>query len=154
VTTDVVGKRGIVAGREIAARPASDSSSGRDTRNIERPFDSVVGSPEHLRESFVRAAAAADRAVGLWLARAPGRVPDDVGRSTPHPALGELRALRALVRASATAYARRLRADGATPERMLVLVKTAAGASSSPGFGMQQLTNDIVRWSIEAYFDD
>jgi hypothetical protein len=41
-----------------------------------------------------------------------------------------------------------------TPERMLVLVKTATGHRASPGFGAQELTSDIVRWSIEAYFDD
>jgi hypothetical protein len=37
---------------------------------------------------------------------------------------------------------------------MLVLVKTAAGHPAIPGCGTQELTNDIVRWSIEAYFDD
>jgi hypothetical protein len=59
-----------------------------------------------------------------------------------------------MVRAAATAYVRRLRAEGTTPERMLVLVKSATSDHGSPGFGAQELTNDIVRWSIEAYFDE
>jgi len=37
---------------------------------------------------------------------------------------------------------------------MLVLVKEATRHHGLPGFGAQELTNDIVRWSIEAYFDE
>jgi hypothetical protein len=113
-----------------------------------------VGSPEHLRATFGRAAAAADRAVGLWLARRfPAGLPDDV-RPPEQASAGELQTLRALARASATAYARQLRADGTPPERMLVLVKLAAGQPRLQGFGARELTNDLVRWSIEAYYDD
>jgi len=37
---------------------------------------------------------------------------------------------------------------------MLVLVKVAAGHLGAHGFSARELTNDVVRWSIEAYFDD
>ena len=112
-------------------------------------------SSEHLETAFRRAATVADRAVGLWLARnskqstpvdlRPGQ-PDDTGSNLP--------ALRMLARAAATAYARQLRAEGLPPQRMLVLVTAATSHQGFPGFGAQELTNDIVRWSIEAYFDE
>lgn len=120
---------------------------------FQRRADDAIGSPEHLRASFVRAAAVADRAIGLWLARGSlARLPGDAEPSADDR--NDLRALKAVVRASATAYARRLRADGTTPERMLVLVKGAAGHRGIPGFGTRELTEDVVRWSIEAYFDN
>jgi hypothetical protein len=122
-------------------------------RGVPEPAEYGVGSPEHLRVSFQHAAAAADRAVGLWLARSDGSIPlADLRDSTADRSAGELRALRALVRASATAYARRLREEGVSPERMLVLVKAAAGHPGAPGFGVQELTDDVVRWSIDAFF--
>ena len=62
--------------------------------------------------------------------------------------------LRALLRAATVSYARRLRAESATPERMLVLVKRAVGHPSSLASEAQELTNDVIRRSIEAYFDD
>ena len=117
--------------------------------------ETAVGSVEHLQVAFVRAAALADRAVGLWLARSSR---ESTGSYPTAQAVGEpdneLRALRALARAAATAYARRLRAEGLTPERMLVLVKAATSSHGFPGFGAQELTSDIVRWSIDAYFDE
>lgn len=52
---------------------------------------------------------------------------------------------------------RRLRADGVSPEGMLVLVKAALRDSTPPGIGAlearQALTADVVRWSVEAYYD-
>jgi hypothetical protein len=103
--------------------------------------------------TFAHAAAAADRAVGIWLART-SQTPADLPATSRDRASGEFRALRAVVRASATAYARRLRSEGVTPERMLVLVKAATVNNRIPGFSAQELTNDLVRWSIEAYFDE
>lgn len=105
------------------------------------------GSPEQLRAAFERAAAVADQVFV-----APRSTLDDL----PAHNLGQISTvagIRALVRAAATAYARRLRDDGVTPERMLVLVKTAAATHGSPRLSDRELTNDIVRWSIEAYFD-
>jgi hypothetical protein len=118
-----------------------------------RTADPAVGSPEYLHNVFARAAMVADRAVGLWLARSSGQAGDQAPRAVGRGDADEFGALRAMVRAAATAYVRRLRADGTTPERMLVLVKSATSDHGSPGFGAQELTNDIVRWSIEAYFD-
>jgi hypothetical protein len=123
--------------------------------SVAAPADTVVGSPEHLQSTFAQAAAAAtDHAVGTWVGRIGRGKPDDMAQSPESRSSGDFRALRALVRASATAYARRLRDEGATPERMVVLVKAAAGHHGIPGFSAQELTNDIVRWSIEAYFDE
>ena len=112
-------------------------------------------SSEHLETAFRRAAAVADQAVGLWLARnSKQSTPVDVKPEAQHQTDNDLLALRALARAAATAYARQLKAEGLPPERMLVLVKTATRNHGFPGFGAQELTNDIVRWSIEAYFDE
>jgi len=98
------------------ARPAPRSSRATaqpDAAEQER-VEEPIGSPERLRAVFARAAAAADRAVGVWLARAST---GDSRALTPSDdrAADDLRSLRALVRASATAYARRLRTEGAPP---------------------------------------
>ena len=133
------------------AKRGSDLSGLTPSRG---PSDTIAGSPEHLQSTFALAVAAADRAAGLWGAKnAPG-FPDDVARPPEDQIAADFRSLRALVRASATAYARRLRDEGTTPERMVVLVKAAAIHHGVPEFSVQALTNDIVRWSIEAYFDD
>lgn len=50
--------------------------------------------------------------------------------------------------------ARRLKAEGLTPEQMPVLVKAAMSIHGLLEFGAQALTSDIVRWSIDAYLDD
>jgi hypothetical protein len=119
----------------------------------------AVGSWEHLQAAFARAPTVADRGVGLWLSR------DDEGSIVRDPSAGnadgpdnaerpgnELSVHRALARAAATAYARRLKAEGLAPEQMLVLVKAASSIHGLLGFGAQALTSDIVRWSIDAYF--
>lgn len=114
-----------------------------------------MGSWEHLQAAFARAATVADRGVGLWLSR------DDEGSIVRYPSAGnadrphnELSVLRALARAAATAYAPQLKAEGLVPEQMLVLVKAATSIHGLLGFGAQALTSDIVRWSIDAYFDE
>jgi len=139
---------------EPGSRIAMNGSATRDGAPVSCP-ETTVGSFEHLQGAFIRAATLADRAVGLWLSRSSGQSADSYPTT---PELGEpdneLRALRALARAAATAYARRLRAEGLTPERMLVLVKAATSNRGCPGFGAQELTSDIVRWSIDAYFDE
>lgn len=115
--------------------------------------DVTVGSPGHLRSTFAQAVAVTDRAMGYWLAR--NATPILADRSDhSEDGSGDIRALRALVRASATAYVRRLKETGVTPERMVVLVKEAAGHPGARGFAAQELTSDLVLWSIEAYFDD
>ena len=134
--------RGVTAPASADSQPESEPPAADTSR-------------EQLRAAFETAAAVADRAIGPWLARSPSWSPP-VGlqqreSSNSPPTLG---ALRAVVRAATTAYARRLRDDGVSPERMLVLVKSAAASHGSPRFGSQELTNEIVRWSIQAYFDD
>jgi hypothetical protein len=142
-------------GSERPPRMGTLGSPSRDGSLPEFGAETVVGSPEHLDATFARAAAAADRAVGLWLARSlEHALPDQLSQVESGGTPSDLRALRAMVRAAATAYARRLRDEGATPERMLVLVKSVTSQHTSPGFGAQELTSDIVRWSIEAYFDE
>jgi len=140
--------------KKSIASPLPDAvDAGRPLRTASG--DGAVGSPEHLHVTFERAVAAADRAVGLWLAQVSASVPDDLRNTAPaHQSASDPRALRALVRVSAIAYARRLRDAGVTPERMVVLVKEAAGRPSSVGYAVQELMSDMVRWSIEAYFDE
>ncbi len=48
---------------------ASDGAPARETTPVSLSPDAVVGTAQHLRATYVRAAAAADRAVGIWLAR-------------------------------------------------------------------------------------
>src|SRR5688572_11854300 len=102
--------------------------------------DAVVGSAEHLRSVFDRAGPAIDRALGRWLERTAVPVFADRAEPAAEASQSELRAMRALVRAAATAYARHLRDDGVRPERMVVLVKQATGYPLSQGFAVQELT--------------
>lgn len=132
---------------------APTGSVSRDvTRGALIATDAPVGSPEYLHSAFAHAATVADRPLGSSI-RASGEAGDQAPRKVGGD-VDEFGALRAMVRAAATAYVRRLRAEGTTPERMLVLVKSATIDRGFPGFGAQALTNDIVRWSIEAYFDE
>jgi hypothetical protein len=64
--------------------------------------------------------------------------------------------LREQLRASVSAYARRLRAEGQPSERMLILVKTAVREAVPPELDsveLRELLEDVVRWSVEAYYD-
>jgi hypothetical protein len=64
--------------------------------------------------------------------------------------------LRELLHASVAAYARRLKAEGQPPERMLVLVKSAVREAVPPELDaveVRELVEDVVRWSVEAYFE-
>ena len=62
---------------------------------------------------------------------------------------------RTEAQAGVAAFVARLRADGTPPERMLVVVK-AAVRDVTPGVLSQgqlhAMTEDVVRWSIEAYY--
>ena len=139
----------------LSSRVRTPVPSGVGEATCSDQSEETVGSAEHLRSAFGRAASAADRAVGLWLAyQSHAEVRADWPGSPDRGVGSEFHSLRARVQASATAYARRLRDEGLTPERMLVLVKVAAGHPGAPGLGTRELTNDVVRWSIDAYFDD
>ena len=103
---------------------------------------------ESLHAAFARAARAIERS-----AIDTPRSADVHGDAPTQQEIGDLRDLRSTVRGAAAAYARRLRDEGVTPERMLVLVK-ATTDTTKPGAAVRELTNDVVRWSIEAYFTD
>ena len=105
---------------------------------------------QRLHAAFLRAAHVIERLVSTTSVPAD-LAPADVLAFDDYE--HDIRTLRSMVRGEAAAYARRLRDEGVTPERMLVLVKATTEATG-PGFGVQELTNDIVRWSIEAYFAD
>ena len=136
------------------SRPAARDASTADASHDCGP-EIGVGSWEHLQAAFTRAATVADRAVGLWLARDSNRSIIRYANASPADMPDtELSVHRALARAAATAYARHVKADGLAPEQMLVLVKAATSIHGLLGFGAQALTSDIVRWSIDAYFDE
>jgi type VI protein secretion system component VasF len=104
---------------------------------------------QRLQAAFIRATTAIENSLVDAPTSSLG-VPDD---ASSREDVTDIHALRAVVRRAASDYARRLRDEGVTPERMLVLVKATTDASKS-GFAARELTNDIVRWSIEAYFAD
>ena len=135
------------------SRTAAGDSPTADAKRDCGP-EIAVGSWEHLQAAFARAATVADRAVGLWLSKDANRSIVHFTAATVDRLDPELSVHRALARAAATAYARRLKADGLAPQQMLVLVKAATSIHGLLGFGAQALTNDIVRWSIDAYFDE
>jgi hypothetical protein len=149
-------KGGPVSSAAVAAVAASGKTADKVARKDEVCLtDAAVGSAEHLQTAFLRAATAAEQAVGLWLARnSKHSIGHDASPAEPAGTGDDLRALRALARAAATAYVRRLKTEGLEPERMLVLVKAATTGHGSPGYGARELSDDIVRWSIEAYFDE
>ena len=79
--------------------------------------------------------------------------------TTSHRAVRESEALRAALRltlrASVTAYVRRLHDEQVPPERMLVLVKDAVRAATPASADVlegRELMESVVRWSIEAYY--
>ena len=69
----------------------------------------------------------------------------------------ESAARRTELREAVRAYVRDLRDEGQPPQRMLVLVKSAVRDSTplrtEPLEARQELTADVVRWSVEAYYE-
>ena len=79
-------------------------------------------------------------------------------RSPRDAASDPLVALLAQLRAATTRYVYALRADGARPEQVLVQVKGLVRESmSAEGWSdpeaTRALTAEVVRWSIDAYYD-
>ena len=75
--------------------------------------------------------------------------------STSQRAVRDSEALRAALRTSVTAYARRLHDEQVPPQRMLVLVKEAvreATPAAADVLERRELMESVVRWSIEAYY--
>jgi hypothetical protein len=116
----------------------------------------ALGSDGHVRETLGRAReairasrerTAQSRSV---LARAESLI------DASEPAVRESHALRAQLQTSVTAYVRRLRADGLPSERMLVQVKSVVRDATPPELDVdeaRELMEDVVRWSVEAYYD-
>lgn len=79
----------------------------------------------------------------------------DAARLRERSAAG--RAEQAELRGAMGDYVRRLRADGVPPQSMLVLVKEALRESTPAGLAAlearEALTAEVVRWSVEAYYD-
>jgi cytochrome c-type biogenesis protein CcmH/NrfG len=72
-------------------------------------------------------------------------------------ALYENGSLREPARTAVIAFARAERAAGASPERVVILLKKAAGDAyyrASGSLDTRRLREDIVRWGIDAYFAD
>ncbi len=69
-------------------------------------------------------------------------------------ALSDVRAAREKLRDGATRLAVLLRASGATPEAMIVEVKSVLGAAAPAVWGTRReaLTAEVVRWSIVAFY--
>ncbi|WP_284351220.1 hypothetical protein [Roseisolibacter agri] len=70
-------------------------------------------------------------------------------------AIRQSQALRAELRASVTALVQHLHDDGEPPQRMLVLVKSTVAAALPPECDPSErraLMEDVVRWSIDAYY--
>ena len=116
---------------------------------------SGLGSRAHIRQTLDRARTAMHEArerttrSHTLLARA-----EALAGASPR-AVQESVALRAELRASVTAYVRQLKADGMPSERMLVQVKSAVHDATPPEldpYEARELMEDVVRWSIEAYY--
>jgi hypothetical protein len=97
---------------------------------------------------------------GLGALLAPLTPPTLPADSPPHdPASDPLVGILALLRTEVTRYVYGLRAEGARPEQMIVQVKgfvreimRGEGWTDDPD-ATRLLTAQVVRWSIEAYYD-
>jgi hypothetical protein len=123
--------------------------------NLQGGAAGVPGTRAHLQETIERVRRALDASErGQAQTRALfGRAEELAGESGR--LVRESAALRSQLRDSATAYARHLHDDGLPSERMLVLVKAAvreATPSQLDPFEARELMDEIVRWSIEAYY--
>lgn len=117
------------------------------------PADRVVASRPSVPETARRAAGEL-RSINAR-GRGPVRFVDDqqVPEAGPSP---ELVRLLAQLRASITVHVRRLRDEGAPPERTLVEVKRLmreAESTEAHSEEMGFLMTEVVRWSIEAYYN-
>ena len=134
---------------------ASRRADPTPTRSAPDDGDGALGSRGHLRVTLerVHAAIAASSAGGLRsrsLLASAEPLAAESGRL-----VRASQSLREQLRASVGAYARRLRTDGVPSERMLVLVKSAvrdATPRELDAIEARELMDEVVRWSIEAYY--
>lgn len=154
----------------VTARPRAPGGTPRDgvcapEQALEEPVLYVPTSPSGAPEPAPTPGSAVRGAVrGLrgeaerraWATRPlfrPAAVPS-TGAAESDPLVGHLAQLRAVT----TQFVCGLRADGARPEQMLPRVKTLVReAMSAEGWhdpeAARALTEHVVRWSIDAYYD-
>ena len=132
---------GDVEGHQLASSEPGLGSRNHVQRTLERARETIA---EDLR--CTRSGSA------LPLGDADGDVdPDTLARGTR-----PLTALRASLRTSVTAYVRRLRDDGAPPERTVVSVKTAVRDVIPPELSPPEaraLLEEVVTWTIATYYE-
>jgi hypothetical protein len=107
----------------------------------------AVGSMHDVRRTLQRVAVTAAEARARQ-ERALARIDDATG-------VRGATAARAEARAAVTAYVVRLRGEGLPPQRVLVALKAVARDASPPDLEMldqRALIEDVVRWSIAAYY--
>jgi hypothetical protein len=107
---------------------------------------SELAPPPDRRATLIRCAAAAVRASAPLIAD----LPED--REAAAAAPEELRG-------ATCGYVAELKAKGAPPERVVVLVKSAATegaqrATMADVHDVQSIVDHVVRWAIEAYFPE
>jgi hypothetical protein len=119
------------------------------------PLRAPIGTREHVRRTLANAretlaAARTQHARSRsLLARAAALL--DQGERVVQQSV----ALRAQLRASVTAYVHSLRAEQLPPQQVLVQVKSAVREATPPELDVvdaRELMEDVVRWSIEAYY--
>jgi hypothetical protein len=143
--------------RDAAARPASSTTAERPralSMFAEPALDESVafGSLADLRRAMARAAEARAASDALDARRsADGRGEhDDESSRASHEAEG----WRALMRASLTAFVRRMRDDGLASERVLEIVRASALDARPRTLAHRSaraLLEDALRWTLEAY---
>ena len=131
---------------------------GMDDVEKQRPIsdESALGSRGHIQRTLARA-----REPIATLRRERSR--SELPYGTPTPAdvssagVRVTQALRAQLRASVTAYVRRLRSDGGSPEQTLVDVKAVVRDATPPELAIvesRELMAEVVRWSVETYYEN
>jgi hypothetical protein len=137
---------------------ASRRADPTPTRSAPDDGDGALGSRGHLRVTLERVHAA----IAAIAASSAGGLRSRSLLASAEPLAAESgrlvrasQSLREQLRASVGAYARRLRTDGVPSERMLVLVKSAvrdATPRELDAIEARELMDEVVRWSIEAYY--
>ncbi|GLC25123.1 hypothetical protein rosag_16360 [Roseisolibacter agri] len=139
----------------LRGRSVTDGAAASPTADQRPAREDGLGSRAHIRATIERARAAIHSARDRTTSSRAALAHSDALVGASEQMLQQSLALRAQLRASVTAYARHLRADGEPPQRMLVLVKSAMREATPPEldpYDARALMEDVVRWSIEAYY--
>lgn len=117
--------------------------------------DRTLGSRAHIRHTVERACVAIRDARRIAeensFLRARAAEVADASREAVRRSVES----RTQLRESVAAYVRHLRADGLPSERVVVLVKSAVWESTPSGLEVVEartLMQDVVRWTVEAYY--